>query len=466
MGWGASLSIEVELMKETIHLLHVNDLHSHFEHWERIVRYMDEQKKLYEHAGDVVYKLDIGDHVDRFHPFTEGTMGKGNVELLNAAGMDGATIGNNEGITLPYEALDHLYDEARFPVTVANLYDKNGKRPKWALPYFIRTTPHGRRIAFFGITAPFTELYHLLGWKLTDPYEEIANVLEELEGKADIIILLSHLGLPSDEWIAANYPNIHVILGGHTHHILHHGKMHGNTLLCGAGKYGMYVGHVEIMIDECGISAVSSLESMTDKGYTDQEITVANELYDKGRAGLGEVLLELEHPLSADWFRASEMPDILCKALREWCKTDCAFLNAGLLLDGLNEGPVTRFDLHKICPHPINPCVLTVSGKELQRILVRTEDPKWPHFQLKGLGFRGSVMGMFVYDGLKKTNGKWLLHGEDIIQKAEYTLAVPDMFTFGYLFPEVRDVKRKRYLMPEFLRDLLGWKLANLSFKE
>ncbi len=450
-------------MKETIHLLHINDLHSHFEHWERIVRYMDEQKELYESAGDVVYKLDIGDHVDRFHPFSEGTMGKGNIELLNAAGMDGATIGNNEGITLPHEALDHLYDEARFPVTVANLYDENGKRPKWALPYFIRTTPQGRRIAFFGVTAPFTELYHLLGWKLTDPYEEIASVLEELEGKADVIVLLSHLGLPADEWIAANYPGIHVILGGHTHHILHHGRMLGNTLLCGAGKYGMYVGHVEITLDDDEIRAVSALKGMTDEGYTKREIEMANRLYDEGKAKLGEVLLELSQPLSTDWFKASDMPVILCEALREWCETDCAFLNAGLLLEGLNEGPVTRFDLHRICPHPINPCVLTLSGAELLSILAQTENPKWPHFQVKGLGFRGSVMGMFVYDGAEKLDGEWMLNGDRIHQKAEYTLAVPDMFTFGYLFPEVRDVERKRYLMPEFLRDLLGWKLAQSS---
>ncbi|WP_455660479.1 bifunctional metallophosphatase/5'-nucleotidase [Pradoshia sp.] len=450
-------------MKETIHLLHINDLHSHFEHWERIVRYMDEQKAIYESAGDVVYKLDIGDHVDRFHPFTEGTMGKGNIELLNAAGMDGVTIGNNEGITLPHEALNHLYDEARFPVTVANLYDENGKRPKWALPYFIRTTPQGRRIAFFGVTAPFTELYHLLGWKLTDPYEEIANVLEELEGKADVIVLLSHLGLPADEWIAGNYPEIHVILGGHTHHILHQGRMHGNTLLCGAGKYGMFVGHVEITIDDDEIRAVSALKGMTDEGFTSPEIEMANLLYDKGKAGLGEVLLELSQPLSTDWFKASDMPAILCEALREWCVTDCAFLNAGLLLEGLNEGPVTRYDLHKICPHPINPCVLTLSGGELLSILAQTENPKWPHFQVKGLGFRGSVMGMFVYTGVEKLDGEWMLNGDRIHQKAEYTLAVPDMFTFGYLFPEVRDVERKRYLMPEFLRDLLGWKLAQSS---
>jgi len=68
-----------------------------------------------------------------------------------------------------------------------------------------------------------------------------------------------------------------------------------------------------------------------------------------------------------------------------------------------------------------------------------------------------------VYDGAEKLDGEWVINGERIHQKAEYTLAVPDMFTFGYLFPEVRDVKRKRYLMPEFLRDLLGWKLAQSS---
>ena len=447
-------------MKETIHLLHVNDLHSHFEHWEKIVRYMDEQKELYESAGDIVYKLDIGDHVDRFHPFTEGTMGKGNIELLNAAGMDGATIGNNEGITLPHEALNHLYDEARFPVTVANLYDELGRRPNWALPYFIRTTPQGRKVAFFGVTAPFTELYRLLGWKLTDPYEEIGAVLKELEGQADLIVLLSHLGLPSDEWIAANYPGIHVILGGHTHHILHHGKVIGNTLICGAGKYGMFVGHVEITIDNGEITAVSSLKGMTDEGYTNKEIETANLLYNQGKAELSDVLLNITHPLTTDWFKTSDMPKLLCEGLREWCKTDCAFINAGLLLDGLDKGPITRFDLHRICPHPINPCILTVSGWELLSILAQTENPKWPHFQVKGLGFRGSVMGMFVYDGVEKIDGEWRIHGERILKRAEYTLAIPDMFTFGYLFPEVKDVKRKRYLMPEFLRDLLGWKLA------
>ena len=52
-----------------------------------------------------VYLFDIGDHVDRSHSFTEGTQGKGNIKLLNEAGYDAVTIGNNEGITMSKESL-------------------------------------------------------------------------------------------------------------------------------------------------------------------------------------------------------------------------------------------------------------------------------------------------------------------------------------------------------------------------
>ena len=63
--------------------------------------------------GEACYIFDIGDHVDRSHPFTEGTKGKGNINLLNEAGYDAVTIGNNEGITMSKEALSSLYEDAR-----------------------------------------------------------------------------------------------------------------------------------------------------------------------------------------------------------------------------------------------------------------------------------------------------------------------------------------------------------------
>ena len=65
-------------------------------------------------VGDACYIFDIGDHVDRSHPFTEGTKGQGNIRLLNEAGYDAVTIGNNEGITMSKEALSSLYDGCQF----------------------------------------------------------------------------------------------------------------------------------------------------------------------------------------------------------------------------------------------------------------------------------------------------------------------------------------------------------------
>src|SRR5699024_11897496 len=74
-------------------------------------------------SSDLLY-LDIGDHVDLSAPVTEATMGIKNVELLNQAHCDIATIGNNEGMTISHDALNTLYDNAEFDVTCANVFDE------------------------------------------------------------------------------------------------------------------------------------------------------------------------------------------------------------------------------------------------------------------------------------------------------------------------------------------------------
>ena len=90
-------------MKETvatIHIYHTNDVHSHFENWPQINHFLSQRKQQAADNGEACFLFDIGDHIDRSHPFTEGTEGKGNNELLNEAGYDAVTIGNNEGITM------------------------------------------------------------------------------------------------------------------------------------------------------------------------------------------------------------------------------------------------------------------------------------------------------------------------------------------------------------------------------
>ncbi|PLT33985.1 bifunctional UDP-sugar hydrolase/5'-nucleotidase [Bacillus sp. V5-8f] len=454
-------------MSETIHLYHTNDLHSHFENWPRIKQLLSERKELHKEVGEETICLDIGDHVDRWHPFTEGTLGKVNVGLLNEAGYHYAAIGNNEGITLAHEDLDSLYNAAEFKVLAANIYQPGGERPGWALPYTIHITLKGTRIGMIGLTAFFKKFYENLGWSLSEPFEELSRQLHILKDQCDFIVVLSHLGLPNDERMARDFPEIDIILGGHTHHILHNGRQEGNSLLCCAGKFGMYVGHVEIRVDDRNrvVQKTARLYDTNELPELPGERAWIDNLYVKGREQLQETCVSLPENLESEWFKPSRLSKMLCEAVREWCRADCAFLNAGLLLEGLPAGEVTNGDIHQILPHPINPCVVELSGSELKEILIQSLNEEWPHIQLKGFGFRGKIMGIIVYDHvefIKTENGKIrdvLIDGKELTQDRRYKLAIPDMYTFGSFFPQIQRSKHKEYFMPEFLRDIMAWKL-------
>jgi 5'-nucleotidase len=449
---------------ETIHIYHTNDLHSHFEQWPRIAAFVHEQRCNHKEANEETFLFDIGDHVDRFHPFSDGTKGIGNIELLNKAAYSAVTIGNNEGITFPLKDLDKMYENADFPVLVANLYHEDGTRPNWLRPNTIFTTKKGTRIGVIGLTVNYEHLYHLLGWKLTDPILELRKQIDELKGQTDIFILLSHLGIYEDERIARDFPEIDVIFGAHTHHVLPEGKIINNSILCAAGKYGQYVGRLTLEINNQKIIDRKAIIYDTKTiPPVQQEQKIIDQFFIEGKSLLAEKVVKLKEDIISDTVDKSSLPTLLCEALHEWCEADCAFLNAGLLLDGLKTGIVTRYDLLEICPHPINPCVVELPGKELKAVLLKTMEERWPNFPVWGLGFRGKVMGTFIYSGITigeiDQETEVFIGIEKIISVKKYKVAIPDMFTFGKFFPEIANAETKEYFLPEFMRDLLEWKL-------
>ena len=89
-------------------------------------------------------------------------------------------------------------------------------------------------------------------------------------------------------------------------------------------------------------------------------------------------------------------------------------------------------------------------------------DQEWPHKQIKGFGFRGDILGIMVYSNIQfKSNHEILIGNKKLNRHASYRLAIPDMFTFGYFFPQIKRSEKKQYVLPEFLRDLLAMKLSD-----
>ncbi len=444
---------------ETIHFFHTNDLHSHFDYWPRMQYYIKEQRLAYAKQGEPSFLLDVGDHLDRSNIYTEATLGKGNVKLLNEAQYDVVTIGNNEGITLAHEDLYHLYDEANFEVVVANLKAKDKENPNWIKPYTILTTKYGTKIGVVGATAMFQVFYEELNWKISEPRNAIINVVKEIKNQVDIILCLSHLGISEDEALAKECQEIDVILGSHTHHLFLEGKMVDQVLLTGCGKFGAYTGHLKIQYDQQQRKVIKKQETVIENAQlpeTDYEEKYLESLAIKGKELLNQPVFRTSKIYNKEWFHHSNLSKLFARCLLDFTGADCAMFNAGIFLDGLNKGIVTKYDIHRILPHPINVCVIELSGREILEILLLSENEEWPLLELKGLGFRGRIFGkLLTYDFSLNDQNKLLIQGQIADLDRQYRLATLDMFTFGYFFPSFKEAK-KRYYFPLFLRDILS----------
>lgn len=445
------------VVREKIHFFHTNDVHSHFEFWPRTQHYIRTQRTLLAEKGEPSFLFDIGDHLDRSNIYTEATVGKGNIEMLNEASYDVVTIGNNEGITLAFDDLYTLYNEANFDVVIANMQTLNGQNPAWLKPYTILTTKHGTKIAVVGATAQYEAFYKALNWEVSEPRIAIIQVVEMLKEQVDIIVCLSHLGITEDEALANECPEIDVIFGAHTHHIFEQGKMVNDVLLTGGGKFGQYTGHLTIEYDHATNKIIKKdtlienalLPSLEDEDFYLQRKSI------EAKEQLAKSEFTIYRTYHKEWFHYSQLSDLFAKAILAYTKADCAMFNAGILLDDLRKGHVSAYDIHRILPHPINLCVIELTGAELKEVYRQSNNDEWPNLQLKGLGFRGIVFGkMLTYNFTINDNNELVINGNVVDLQHTYTLVTLDMFTFGYFFPTFKYAK-KEYHLPLFLRDIL-----------
>lgn len=438
-----------------IHIYHTNDIHSHLKSWPRTRSYLQQQRKFHEKLEEPCFIFDLGDFIDRSDIYTEATLGSDNVKLLDEAGYDAITIGNNEGITLAKEALDSLYQKTDFDVILCNLKNPNGEQPDWAKTYKIYDVDQQVKVGVIAATAPFVDYYEPLGWQVLDPITSLQEIAKIVAPQVDVLICLSHLGLKQDEEMARSIPALDLIIGAHTHHILPTGKKVNHSLLTGGGKFGQYIGHSTINLNG-GKHVETELIETKDLPRIEGETREIMALENWGKEVLDVELFKATRYYNKEWYHDSHLSRLFAKALLEYSGADCAFYNAGIFLTPLEKGSVSAFDLHQMLPHPINACVIELTAEELLSCLndISTHI-EWPTIEVKGLGFRGKVLGKIVQYGCYVKDGNLYVNGELKKGSEIISLVTLDLFTFGWFFPEFKKMKKK-YLLPHFLRDILS----------
>lgn len=450
-------------MKETIRLVHTNDLHSHFEHWPKMRRWIQTRRKESQANHINMYAVDLGDFCDRSHPLTEATDGRANVQLMNEIGYTGVTIGNNEGIGNSHDQLETLYIGGDFDVVLANLKDRHKEEyPKWLTPYKIETTLEGTKIAFIGLTAPFPLTYEPNGWDILNPIEVLNTLVPKLKEQADVIVLLSHLGIKREIEIAQQFKDIDVILGSHTHQLFTEGKWVNQTLLAAAGKYGEYIGEVTLVCDTHQLvekkASVYAVDQMEAKERDSSEV---EEYINRGKALLtNQVIGYLPATFSpVQSSSALSYTELGLLAVKEYAGVEAAVLNSGLFLSSLSKGEVTKEALHRTIPHPMHIMKVTFTGKELDRFIREMEKNRLylEKFPMVGMGFRGKIFGHLMYSGLSyhaETKQTYYLDQPIQFEKS-YTIATVDHYLFIPFFPTIELAGQVEMLFPEFLRNVV-----------
>ncbi len=154
------------------------------------------------------------------------------------------------------QGVDFLRQSAAqgIPLISANLLDRSTKGLLFP-PYVIEQA--GKvRVAFFGLAnpqlPPVVQKAVEEAVSVKDPIQAAKETMERLRGKADVIVLLSDLGLANDLELLKAVPGIHLVLGGHEGQYLGTPREEGKGFVFQSYKKGMYLGRLTLTVEEPG----------------------------------------------------------------------------------------------------------------------------------------------------------------------------------------------------------------------
>ncbi len=165
-------------------------------------------------------------------------------------GVQAVNVGDLELL----QGIPFLKDQASQGLNLisANLVDPSTKNRIFP-PYFIFTIEN-RRIAFLGlITSDLTsEIRRAMGddAAVIDPIDTAQEMVAQLREKADVIVLLSCLGLDKERELIRKVPGIHFVMGGQEGRFLRTMLKEEETFIAQSYWAGMYTGRLDLTLKD------------------------------------------------------------------------------------------------------------------------------------------------------------------------------------------------------------------------
>lgn len=371
-------------------IMHTNDMHGRMQYEDGKVIGLA-KLKTFKDSKNPTLMLDSG---DAMQGLAISNFGKGMdmVRAMSHIPYDAVAVGNHE--------FDFGYDQAMayqqiLPMVSANV-EKNGKES--FKPYKM-IEKDGKKFAVIGLSTPETAFKthpdNVKNVTFADPIPVAKKMMEQLKGKADVFVFLSHLGVDQTtpvEWrgdtlaknLSETYPKEKiVVLDGHSHTALPTGQTYGNVLLAQTGNYLNNVGLINISYN--GENPTFKAELIPASEFKDiKEDETIKKIIDETKQKfddeMNQVVLE-NNPVQFEGqgdnvrTRETNLGNIIADSLYDYGQTgfkngqtDLAVINGGGIRTNINKGKVTKGDILAVLPFGNTISQIDVTGKEIKEM--------------------------------------------------------------------------------------------------
>ncbi|MHC9543257.1 MAG: bifunctional UDP-sugar hydrolase/5'-nucleotidase [Vulcanimicrobiota bacterium] len=370
-----------------IHLLHLNDIHGNIEpQIEKGITnesavgglaFMASTVKQLRAESPASILLNAGDIAQGSFE-SELSQGKPIMDVINYLGFDAVELGNHD-FAMGRAALQTMIGHITAPILGANIQSiATSKTIDGVQPSLIKEVS-GVKVGIIGVDTPKVPEYvrpeELVGMKFPEPEKVVKEQIELLKRNgADIIVVLSHLGLAEDRDLAKKVEGIDVIVGGHTHTALPEGEKVNNTIIAQAGCNNQYVGDLTLTIDTATKKIKTHRNRLVlvraDKIKPDAAIEKMLEPYLKESARVGsEVVGKADGDFSYSYQKITPLGQHIADAARKAAGTQLSLISGKMLRSGLKNGDITKKQLFNSYPNNEDLVSLKIQGKHIKEEL-------------------------------------------------------------------------------------------------
>jgi 2',3'-cyclic-nucleotide 2'-phosphodiesterase (5'-nucleotidase family) len=311
-------------------------------------------------------------------------------QAMSMIGYDAQAIGNHD-LDWGQGEIAKRQAEAGFPFLAANLVEAaTGKTPAYAKPYIVKDLGI-TKVGVIGLTYPSSSIIKassVKGLRFLPGIESVRKYLPEVQKQADVIVVLSHLGIEGgtarigggDTGLAEAIPAIDIIIGGHDHIAFRTGRVVGKTKIFQTGAYADNLGRVEVTIDPAtrkvaavqGADVLLTVASGAAAPLANVAALAAERRADADKYGT-RVIGKATETFTADREMNSPLGNVVADALLDYgrqqgWKSDLGFYNGAGVRSSLPAGDITYAKLAEVLPFQNTVVSVDLTGTQVREV--------------------------------------------------------------------------------------------------